>query len=43
MKDDREDILSLLKLNLGRVIRGKEQVIEHLLVALLAEEKAKGS
>jgi MoxR-like ATPase len=37
MKDDREDILSLLKLNLGRVIRGKEQVIEHLLVALLAE------
>jgi MoxR-like ATPase len=37
MKDDREDILSLLKLNLGRVIRGKEQVIEQLLVALLAE------
>jgi len=37
MKDDREDILSLLKLNLGRVIRGKDQVIEQLLVALLAE------
>jgi MoxR-like ATPase len=37
MKDGREDILSLLKLNLGRVIRGKEQVIEQLLVALLAE------
>jgi MoxR-like ATPase len=37
MKDEREDILSLLKANLGRVIRGKEQVIEHLLVALLAE------
>ena len=37
MQDDKEAILSLLKLNLGRVIRGKEQVIEHLLVALLAE------
>jgi MoxR-like ATPase len=37
MTDNGQDTLSLLKLNLGRVIRGKEQVIEQLLVALLAE------
>ena len=37
MNDNGQDGLSLLKTNLGRVIRGKEHVIEQLLVALLAE------
>jgi MoxR-like ATPase len=37
MTDKGQESLSVLKANLGRVIRGKEQVIEQLLVALLAE------